>query len=318
MPHPRRIRSYRRSDLRAPHHHPDNPRTQIFDKDGTLIHFDAMWSGWMEQTVDAINDALRGRFPRGDVAVDSVKVRAAIFDAMGYGKGTTPRLLPIASCARRAITDHAAAADHHHHRRRRRRRRLNPTHGTNTRHLSYDPVAKKAISKKPLACAPMPLLRQTTKEAVAAAVSAALLDEAAIARARRRQDHCRRRRRRCRLQSHRHVHPAAQCPELEDAVIETAMVTGWDRKVDWVTLAHPRGDLRALFLWLKVSAREQATRIRGVRSRCVRARPPPWTRVAGLHMPLLSLSLLPPSPLSIPVHDPRAAPRRASPVLCAE
>jgi len=129
----------------------------IFDKDGTLIHFDEMWSGWMEQTVDAINDALRGRFPLGDVAVDSAKVKAAIFDAMGY-----------------------------------------------------DPVARKAVSKKPLACAPMPLLRQVTADAVAGA-----------------------------------------CPGLDAAVIETAMVKGWDREVDWVALAHPRGDLRALFLWLR-------------------------------------------------------------------
>jgi phosphoglycolate phosphatase-like HAD superfamily hydrolase len=44
----------------------------IFDKDGTLIHFDAMWGGWVQDLAQRLEQA-SGR-----------AVSAALFDAMGY------------------------------------------------------------------------------------------------------------------------------------------------------------------------------------------------------------------------------------------
>lgn len=48
------------------------PQLIVFDKDGTLIDFDAMWGGWMEDLADRL-ETYSGR-----------RLRTALFDLMGY------------------------------------------------------------------------------------------------------------------------------------------------------------------------------------------------------------------------------------------
>lgn len=54
----------------------DNIRLIIFDKDGTLIHFDAMWGGWVVELARRLESATQ------------LPLAAPLFEAMGYDLAT--------------------------------------------------------------------------------------------------------------------------------------------------------------------------------------------------------------------------------------
>ena len=92
------------------------------------------------------------------------------------------------------------------------------------------------------------------------------------------------------------------------------MVTGWDREVDWVALAHPRGDLRALFLWLKVTRRERASYWRrSLAPALLKHDPFPQRTNARGRFPLPSLSSSSIPPLIMPFTPAHPARVRAAP-----
>ncbi|MBM4421824.1 MAG: HAD family hydrolase [Chloroflexi bacterium] len=49
-----------------------DPALIVFDKDGTLIHFDAMWGGWVTELADRLD------------ADSGLSARGPLFEAMGY------------------------------------------------------------------------------------------------------------------------------------------------------------------------------------------------------------------------------------------